>query len=308
MTGNQNADNLYFSTTYFSVGQHTLTLTRQSRCYFVLGANSENADLRINGVSGTSTANASKMGCERAFFWLLDSSLITMTISSDAPFRIAFAPTATEYIVSNIMLTEGTISPDHYIPHRYTSDIPIYIGSSQLGEEEYVDYGEQKVYKRTENLWDKDNIEAFIDPATGTSIDRVVCHITAGTYSILNGTSRNIYYVKASNDTQLACAPNSSTTLIAEEIETGYPFLYLQGVDPQNGDITVITGSTIPAQHIPYLQPTDPPVPLPSISTYKGENTISSTEAINKIQFNWTVMEIASAKLPNNIYYDFKDT
>lgn len=56
------------------------------------------------------------------------------------------------------MLTEGSTAPSTYIPHGYklpitvtsngtTTDYPVYIGDTQLGEEEYVDYEEQKVYK-----------------------------------------------------------------------------------------------------------------------------------------------------------------
>ena len=196
------------------------------------------------------------------------------------------------YDPKTIMLTEGSTAPDHYIPHRYESNYDLFIGSTKLGEEEYVDYGEQKVYKRTGNLWDKDNNETFINPSTGMSMDRVVCHLTAGTYSILNGTNRDIYYFKASDNIQLACVPNSSATLIVEEVTPWPPFLYLQYADPQNGDITVVTGSTIPAQHIPYLQPTDPPVPLPPIPTYKGENTLSSTETLGEVTVKGRIKEI----------------
>ena len=33
-----------------------------------------------------------------------------------------------------------------------------------------------------------------------------------------------------------------------------------------------------------YLVPTDPPAPLPAIPTYKGENTLSSTETLGDIE------------------------
>ena len=55
-------------------------------------------------------------------------------------------------------LVAGSVLLDHYIPHGYklpmtvesgekSTTTPIYIGNSKLGEEEYVDYGEQKVYR-----------------------------------------------------------------------------------------------------------------------------------------------------------------
>lgn len=49
--------------------------------------------------------------------------------------------------LENIMLTKGSTVPDHYIPHRYTSNYDLFIGSTKLGAEEYVDYAEQKIYR-----------------------------------------------------------------------------------------------------------------------------------------------------------------
>lgn len=74
--------------------------------------------------------------------------------------------------------------PDHYIPHRYESNYDLFIGGSKLGEEEYVDFESQKVYK------------------------------------------------------------------------------YVDGV----------------------LTPQDPPLPFPAISTYKGKNTLSSTDTLGDIE------------------------
>ena len=59
----------------------------------------------------------------------------------------------------NMMVTKGSIPPSIYIPYGYklpltvtngteTKTTDIYIGDSKLGEAEYVDYGEQKIYKR----------------------------------------------------------------------------------------------------------------------------------------------------------------
>lgn len=40
-----------------------------------------------------------------------------------------------------------------------------------------------------------------------------------------------------------------------------------------------------------YLVPTDPPVPLPAISTYKGENTLSSTETVGEVSITGRIKE-----------------
>lgn len=41
-----------------------------------------------------------------------------------------------------------------------------------------------------------------------------------------------------------------------------------------------------------YLQPTDPPVPFPAISTYQGENTLSSTETVGEVSVTGKIKEI----------------
>lgn len=43
-----------------------------------------------------------------------------------------------------------------------------------------------------------------------------------------------------------------------------------------------------------YLMPTDPPVPLPPIPTYKGENTLSSTETLGEVTVKGRVKEVDS--------------
>lgn len=60
--------------------------------------------------------------------------------------------------ISEVVVSRFT-PPSSYIPYGYklplmvesgeqSQDIPVYIGNSKLGEEEYVDYGEQKIYRR----------------------------------------------------------------------------------------------------------------------------------------------------------------
>lgn len=44
------------------------------------------------------------------------------------------------------MLTEGSTAPTSYIPY-YRDEENIYIGSNPLAEDEYVDFGEQKIYR-----------------------------------------------------------------------------------------------------------------------------------------------------------------
>jgi hypothetical protein len=46
----------------------------------------------------------------------------------------------------NVMLTEGSTAPTSYVPY-YHNEENIYIGSDPLAEDEYVDFGEQKIYR-----------------------------------------------------------------------------------------------------------------------------------------------------------------
>lgn len=76
-----------------------------------------------------------------------------------------FTPATSAYLrltiqksLSNGMLTEGSTAPTSYIPFGYklpmvvtngttTTTTPIYIGSDPLAEDEYVDFGKQKIYR-----------------------------------------------------------------------------------------------------------------------------------------------------------------
>ena len=63
-----------------------------------------------------------------------------------------------KYNLSSAMIVLGSTAPASYVPYGYEVDMsvsdgttsnttPIYIGDDPLGEGEYVDYGEQKVYR-----------------------------------------------------------------------------------------------------------------------------------------------------------------
>lgn len=41
-----------------------------------------------------------------------------------------------------------------------------------------------------------------------------------------------------------------------------------------------------------YLVPTDPPASLPAIPTYKGENTLSSTETLGEVSVKGRISEV----------------
>lgn len=77
----------------------------------------------------------------QVFSVLNDSSLTYTTPQSAAYVRFDYDKSLTD-----IMFSSGSTPPEKYQPYRKTIT-PIYIGSDPLSEDEYVDYGEQKVYR-----------------------------------------------------------------------------------------------------------------------------------------------------------------
>ena len=223
--------------------------------------------------------------------------------------RLNWSSSSGEDIAIRISITE--FSPDHYIPHRYTSDIPIYIGSTKLGAEEYVDYGEQKVYKRTDNLLDKAfaaeySISSAGYPVMYQSVNRCatlepidVSDINNVTFSFVNNSAsdkkRFIYSLFNGSALVARVSDNySGDTIDVSQGDTLYLCVYssFSSVDAAKTITnTMLNAGTTPLPYAPYLQPTDPPVPLPPIQTYKGENTLSSAETLGEVTVKGRIRE-----------------
>lgn len=86
----------------------------------------------------------------------------TFTLSSATFVRFVFRHSDNRrcYVsdISNVMLTSGTTPPETFVPFGYEVDMsvsdgtsttttPIYIGDEPLDKDEYVDFGEQKIYR-----------------------------------------------------------------------------------------------------------------------------------------------------------------
>lgn len=190
-----------------------------------------------------------------------------------------------------------------YIPYRYSTDIPVYIGSTKLGEEEYVDYEEQKVYKRTENLVSFDEVMASssgtfpgssstvvfdhlltlqVDPSTTYTMYSDGAGSTTGTAN----ENRSVYFMTSS----ASGAVFNGNPVTAQSTNEGYVYVAFasnrsnaEQYNKGSKHFWLLKGNAPQASYIPYLQPTDPPVPLPPIPTYKGENTLSSTETLVEV-------------------------
>ena len=221
-----------------------------------------------------------------------------------------------------------------------SQDIPIYIGDSKLGTEEYVDYGEQKVYKRTENdfpfaekgTFAFGNDGNIISDGKGKFVVSMPSTIPADTRSELIPLNKP-YTIPQSVDTG-----GEFTLYLGNNVEKGNLNLvfydadgvlienwrctptwrrstaYSQMTEKTIAYIGVLNGGNISGKveltpmfsknadltsYVPYLQPTDPPVPLPSISTYQGENTLYSTETLGEATIKGRINELPTQQSDN---------
>ena len=202
--------------------------------------------------------------------------------------------------ISKLMFTKGSTPPDHYIPHRYETNYNLYIGNTKLSKEEYLDYAEQKVYKRTENLWNGEIEQGTIATADGQPEDdntRVRSDFTKvlspGTYTVnavgaddailLVYDSSNEYKRTETITTQWTSLPVSITISNDRKLRMVFRKNNNTAIRPSDvSNVMLNTGSTA-EPYVSYLQPTNPPIPFPTINTYQGENTLSSTETLGKI-------------------------
>ena len=199
-----------------------------------------------------------------------------------------------------------------------TKTTDIYIGDSKLGEAEYVDYQEQKMYRRGENLtdWNKTspyavNVNLNQDSATLTTVTTSTLYPAVqfsknssggpDSLGLLPGKEYLVTYVISNvavpeSDTGIKyfCLRDYTNRIISSdenplnvEGEHRFMFTFQKGAylsillsRTRNTYISSLTMSKI---RITEFTPTDPPLPLPEISTYKGENILDSTETLGEV-------------------------
>lgn len=202
---------------------------------------------------------------------------------------------------------------------KCTADYNLYIGSTKLGEEEYVDYEEQKVYKRTENLFDKDAKDTEkgyrdnrllwsngdVKTSSGYYISEYISVLPNTAYTIVNvaGSSSAVCEYDDAKNYITGTAYGGNTTVTFTTSSTTST-IRLTIIKTKEETIMLMAGSTAPTSYIPYLQPTDPPVPLPSILTYKGSNTLSTSLTTQplKVGIKYSLADIKKVSLSNTLY------
>jgi len=258
--------------------------------------------------------------------------------NNDGVIKIGFMKSRTnaqQYINGSayVCLLEGdhTSTEDDIVPYGYQIPLtvtsgaqsittPVYIGSTKLGAEEFVDYESGKVWKRRDNLF---NAEQIVTDSAQSSVyvrDGWLRYTTGPAAMIINingqigeeyqfkfyaknfstTNSNNIRFVLEYGDGTTVTTVSNSYAASAER--------HLQfSSDPEKALVRVKSHNTssraagldisqtliVKADEMPetYLQPTDPPVPFEAIQTFSGENTLSSTETVGEVSVTGRIKE-----------------
>lgn len=199
----------------------------------------------------------------------------------------------------------GSGEPAGYKLPMVTSDgttetaTPVYIGDTPLGEDEYVDYSEQAIYKRTENLcpplssskWSPGYITV-----TGTiTSPSAIRQEKVSDWIKVDGGNRYCFYDISGfpaggenawvaigawdeNRNWLDRYSWGGTAISYKTCDlpndAAYVRLTMRTYGEDDDNLSFTKSSIPPDPYIPYLKLTDPPVPLPEIPTIKGETVI----------------------------------
>lgn len=192
------------------------------------------------------------------------------------------------------------------ISGEWLQDYNLYIGDSKLEAEEYVDYENQKVYKRTAQLFNyktmSDGLQGYYLTASGSEAqspewsvtDYIPCYGSTFVLSKVGGNAPSICGYDAQKAFVDGKAYNtgggSNKQNILVTFNSDVKFIrfsyYNVTSSPNYDDVTalmLIEDSIAPASYIPYIQPTDPPDSFPAITASQGNNTISSIDSPSAI-------------------------
>lgn len=202
---------------------------------------------------------------------------------------------ATKYMMVEGEYTQNTM-PD-YEPYSNTIT-PIYIGDEPLNKDEYIDYQAGKIYRRTVNEFDKDNAavyNAYIDYnyskwikiESGAKTVKIPC-LPQTQYTLSVPSELSVFRIaeSANSDIEPTMGSGSAISIITKNNNSKYTFttaqntrcLIFQGngalLDEWFNGLMLVKGDTAPETYTPYLQPTDPPVPLPALPTLEGTTIV----------------------------------
>ena len=221
--------------------------------------------------------------------------------------------------IDSKMVVQGSTAPTTFIPYGYeipltltagqhSDDYALYIGDTQLGEDEYLDYAEQKVYKRNPKsfVWligfqKADDSGRAYYRVEWTETDKAVLIGNCGVL-IKRGIEEEINI--DNYETKVVLDVNTGTYYSARFRDLGEgcnfrtfvisngQYLYGDNIHITYNEIITAPGETIHLDRPPVVLPTNPPAPFPAISAYQGENTLSSTETLGSVSVSGKIKEV----------------
>ena len=240
--------------------------------------------------------------------YFADTELFTVWDAYDGTLPAQFNANGDNLADYHIYGASGGVGDDSGTAYGYEVDMsvsdgttstttPIYIGDEPLEKDEYVGFKEQKVYRRTENLCRNDFRQGggYWYQDYGNHDQRCsqesLIPVTPSTEYTMSWTNDSLRYaVQQYNNQDKNQTTNPALSDSGWKIGNSFRFTttdnthyiwlqfsspnYIYNIAPTDSLVTVVKGSTAPSTYIPYLQPTDPPTPLPALPTVDGTTIV----------------------------------
>ena len=248
-----------------------------------------------SGLSGTvSSAWIGYCNAQKSIIGTVGTAITTAAQTVTAPANAAYLALSNRDGAERPMCVLGSTAPASYVPYGYEVDMsvsdgtastttPIYIGSDPLGEDEYVNYEEGKIYRRP-NLYDAN----ATDISKGYLSDRYL-------YGNIIGSNPNWFIseympISASTDYIASGLVDKDASGVIATINIYNSNKQLEGYETINssGNTEINSGvngafmrisarnehkNTVVVKSKNAL-PTNPPVPLPQLPTVDGVNVV----------------------------------
>lgn len=227
--------------------------------------------------------------------------------------------------LNEAMLTKGSTAPASYVPYGYEVDMvvsdsitatttQIYIGSDPLEADEYVDYGGDKIYRKTDNLIPVPEVRKLTDgeltvevtdegewryTVSNVTQESRECIFDVTPFTFPQGTSWGgdgvfkLWYGNGSRRISISFLGDDGSEDIwipkgngdniyhalahdGEFLCTKIKILAEYGQTPISGFLRPMLVNTgiDPQTFVPHVEPEDPPVPLPALPTIDGVNIV----------------------------------
>lgn len=287
----------------------------------------------INSLTSDSTTDALAAAQGKELKRIIDASAIeVISDKTPLPYTSLLENALTNYqvygTVAGIGMATESGEPTGYKITLTNSDgtttdnYNLYIGDSKLINEEYIDYKEQKIYKRNPAafIWitkftkydDSQRVEYIVDwndddrsLITGAgfltirSVAQTITHDTPGVtvvsiQSSIDNPNTQTVPVRF-RDLGEGCNVRCFVTINGEYVYgPSFHFTY--------DEVIAAPNQTIYVERPPVNTPIEPPLPFPAITAYDDDNTLNSVEALERIDIEGLI-RIYGGYLPTPCLY-----